>query len=251
MDIFNRPPTIAEDTVIYTIYPPPDTDKAKATALSALITTYVQDSLLPANHIWHRDSFELHLVERDDTSSPRVVTPGQLRLEGTMRVGDAVDDECVYDTDGEFLLIEAAQHLPNWVTPDNSENRVWIYQSNLHLIPLEHISPPSASSKNSRRKLPRHEDADTERDAPDEADFITIEHAVRLIRDPDIDTKASENIQAAIRRRTRGYPETLKQHVHRSRAHLPADIVLALSQNPALIQKAVEAFYTRDALQLR
>ncbi|KAG9047970.1 hypothetical protein FS837_001042 [Tulasnella sp. UAMH 9824] len=251
MDIFNRPPTIAEDTVIYTIYPPPDTDRAKATTLSALITAYVQDSLLPANHIWHRDSFELHLVERDDTSSPRVVTPGQLRLEGTMRVGDAVDDECVYDTDGEFLLIEAAQHLPNWVTPDNSENRVWIYQSNLHLIPLEHVSPPSASSKTSRRKLPRHEDADTERDAPDEADFITIEHAVRLIRDPDIDTKASGNIQGAIHRRTRGYPETLKQHVHRSRAHLPADIVLALSQNPALIQKAVEAFYTRDALQLR
>ncbi|KAG8901372.1 hypothetical protein FRC01_009862, partial [Tulasnella sp. 417] len=204
MDIFNRPPTIAEDTVIYTIYPPPGTDKTQATTLSALITAYVQDNLLPANHIWHRDSFELHLVERDDTSSPRVVTPGQIRLEGTMRVGDAVDDECVYDTDGEFLLIEAAQHLPNWVTPDNAENRVWIYQSNLHLIPLEHISPPSASSKTSRRKLPRHEDADTERDAPDETDFITIEHAVRLIRDQDIDTKASENVQGAIGRRIRG-----------------------------------------------
>ncbi|KAG8953323.1 hypothetical protein FRC04_002733 [Tulasnella sp. 424] len=251
MDIFNRPPTIAEDTVIYSIYPPPGTNQTEAAALSALITSYVQDSLLPANHIWHRDSFELHLVERDGTSSRRLVTPEQLRLEGTMRVGDAVDDECVYDNDGEFLLIEAAQHLPNWVTPENAENRVWIYQSNLHLVPLEHISPPSASSKTSRRKLPRHEDADTEKDVPDEADFITIEHALRLIRDTDIDTKATDQIQGAIRRRIRGYPNTLKQHVHRTRAYLPEDIVLALSQDPALIQKAVEAFYTRDALQLR
>lgn len=111
MDIFNRPPTIAEDTVIYTIYPPSDTDKAKAIALSALITAYVQDSLLPANHIWHRDSFELHLVERDDTSSPRVVTPGQLRLEGTMRVGDAVDDEwCAV-----WLLYQISEHWPDVV----------------------------------------------------------------------------------------------------------------------------------------
>ena len=30
----------------------------------------------------------------------------------------------IYDTDGDFLLIEAAQALPSWVTPSNSENRV-------------------------------------------------------------------------------------------------------------------------------
>lgn len=30
----------------------------------------------------------------------------------------------IYDADGDFLLIEAAQVLPPWVTPDNSENRV-------------------------------------------------------------------------------------------------------------------------------
>jgi hypothetical protein len=30
----------------------------------------------------------------------------------------------VRDTDGEFLLIEAANELPKWVTPSNAENRV-------------------------------------------------------------------------------------------------------------------------------
>ena len=33
-------------------------------------------------------------------------------------------DISVYDSDGEFLLIEAAEVLPSWVTPTNAENRV-------------------------------------------------------------------------------------------------------------------------------
>ena len=30
----------------------------------------------------------------------------------------------VFDSDGEFLLIEAAEALPSWVTPTNAKNRV-------------------------------------------------------------------------------------------------------------------------------
>ena len=30
----------------------------------------------------------------------------------------------VFDTDGEFLLIEAAHHLPKWLDPDTADNRV-------------------------------------------------------------------------------------------------------------------------------
>jgi hypothetical protein len=37
----------------------------------------------------------------------------------------------VYDTDGEFLLIEAANVLPKWLKPEVSENRVRIYTSTL------------------------------------------------------------------------------------------------------------------------
>jgi len=35
----------------------------------------------------------------------------------------------VFDSDGEFLLIEAAEALPSWVKPTNSENRVRPYSS--------------------------------------------------------------------------------------------------------------------------
>lgn len=33
----------------------------------------------------------------------------------------------VEDNDGEFLLIEAADHLPKWLNPDSSENRVGLH----------------------------------------------------------------------------------------------------------------------------
>jgi hypothetical protein len=64
-------------------------------------------------------------------------------LNGRTNYGDSVADEWlivyilleiskmntdlwirVYDTDGEFLLIEAANVLPKWLKPEISENRV-------------------------------------------------------------------------------------------------------------------------------
>ncbi|KAJ2299459.1 hypothetical protein IW139_001708 [Coemansia sp. RSA 353] len=83
------------------------------------------------------------------------------RISGRMIHGDAVDDEwlavwllreatreydelivSVRDSDGEFLLAEAAMHIPHWITPENSEHRVYIYRNQLHIVPL------SAGSEN-------------------------------------------------------------------------------------------------------
>lgn len=35
--------------------------------------------------------------------------------------------DSIRDTDGEFLLIEAANELPSWVSPDNANNRVGLF----------------------------------------------------------------------------------------------------------------------------
>lgn len=39
--------------------------------------------------------------------------------------------------------------------------------------------------------------------------------------------------------------------MHTTKAYIPMDVAKALLANPALVQKAVETFYTRDAIQLR
>jgi len=85
MDIFNRPPSISEDTLHYTVYPPLDSsDKTSVTALATFISNHV-DTVLP-NFVWHRDAFEVKIV-------PDQVNTGSWLLEGRMRVGDCVDDE--------------------------------------------------------------------------------------------------------------------------------------------------------------
>ena len=93
MDIFNRPPSIAEDNLTYTIYPPKSTPAA---VLCALVSSHVHDELLPSNHIWHRDSFQLRVIDNKRDTMQAGQDEGLSRIEGTMRVGDCVDDEwCV------------------------------------------------------------------------------------------------------------------------------------------------------------
>lgn len=95
-DIFNRPPAIAEDTLQYTIYPPPNLgDKASVTTFAACFQSFA-DTLL-AGFVWHRDAFEVKVVPntggRDDDDDD---DQEKWMLEGRMRVGDCVDDEwCV------------------------------------------------------------------------------------------------------------------------------------------------------------
>jgi hypothetical protein len=87
MEIFNRTPAIAEDTLHYNLHPPQNlSDRASVTTLAACISTYV-DTLLP-DFIWHRDAFELKVVPNPDS-----VHNETWILEGRMRVGDCVDDE--------------------------------------------------------------------------------------------------------------------------------------------------------------
>lgn len=84
MDIFNKTPAIAEDTLFYHLYPTLDlSDKASTTTLATVILDYVEESL--PDHLWHRDPFQLKVIKNEDED-------GWI-LEGTMRVGDCVDDE--------------------------------------------------------------------------------------------------------------------------------------------------------------
>ena len=81
-------------------------------------------------------------------------------LHGLTNYGDSVEDEWlvvyilkelsrrfpnlwikVVDTDGEFLLIEAANALPRWLNPEIADNRVSVLLINQ--IPLNPITDTS------------------------------------------------------------------------------------------------------------
>lgn len=89
-------------------------------------------------------------------------------------ISQATLTSSIRDTDGEFLLIEAANDLPQWVSPENAENRLWLSGGHLHLLPL-HVR----SSGSSARHIP--DDEAEERQFDPEA-YISEEDAVRAVR---------------------------------------------------------------------
>ncbi|KAE8543115.1 hypothetical protein D1P53_000602 [Cryptococcus gattii VGV] len=233
-------PTVPEDTLHYTIHLPPPEEPLTA----ALLVSQHVHSLLPERWLWNKDPWEL-----------KVATDGDHKLEGRMRVGDAVDDEwlvvwlltqvskkwpefiiSIRDTDGEFLLIEAANELPSWVSPDNANNRLWLSNGHLHLLPLSIHSPS-----------PPHQ-------LPDDLSFDSSIYLSETDAHRAVQTGkylAPKEVESAVWERLKGYPEAMKTHLHQAKIYLPVDIVKALNKKPELVQKAVEAFYVRDPAQLR
>lgn len=89
---------------------------------------------------------------------------GLTYLYGVTDYGDAVEDEWlivyiireltksnaavwarVADADGEFLLVEAANVLPKWISPEIDRNRVWIHKGQLYIIPVDEVAAPPDS----------------------------------------------------------------------------------------------------------
>ncbi|KAI9144712.1 SGT1 protein-domain-containing protein [Paraphysoderma sedebokerense] len=194
-------------------------------------------------YIWHKDSFNLSVKKELDGGSEQMILYGQLDL------GDYIGDVwfvvyllhkislefndmviSVTDSDGEFLLIEAAEVLPNWINPSNSQNRVFLQGGKLHIIPFPRtpmeigIYPAGVLSK---------------------------EKAVLLIRDRKVHTEASEEVQEILQSKVKEYPEAKLGNIHRARCLIPKKIAHLLCHNHQLVSSAVEAFYTRDPLTLR
>ncbi|GAA5860390.1 hypothetical protein JCM3774_000403 [Rhodotorula dairenensis] len=251
------------DTCTYEIDLPAPHDSAAALSgacaeILALVGSLSQD------YIWHKQPFQLALSPEPIAQPVAAASaaPQHRWLAGRTDVTDAVDDEWfivwllrqltlewndaavqVEDDDGEFLLIEAADALPNWVTPQNAANRVWIYRGRLHLIPLEHISALPFGGGHDSTLDPSFD--------PEDEGFLDRAAALELVRNPELDTLAPQAVQDAVWARIDSYPSKIREHHHRTLAYLPTDIALALSDSPSLIAEAVGAFYEREPGMLK
>eukprot|EP00041_Stephanoeca_diplocostata_P013286 m.232676 g.232676 ORF g.232676 m.232676 type:complete len:779 (+) comp19282_c0_seq4:130-2466(+) len=219
------------------------------------------DAIAPllCGYLWHREKFSLGVKEtltnRRHQSSSILENDKSIlwSLVGKTAYGDNIEDEwfivyllkriteCVPGTvasvrdnsDGEFLLIEAAEALPEWVTPDTAQDRMYIYQGCFHLIPQPSspamigfipIGPPDVTS------------------------------AVRLVAGIPrrlCDTRAPVGVGQAIERRLAVYPEHARRSVHTARCYIPRDIASVLVQRPDLVAPAVNAFYLRDPVDMK
>ncbi|KAK3924166.1 LOW QUALITY PROTEIN: Protein ecdysoneless [Frankliniella fusca] len=238
----------AEDYVEYFLFPdgiPGDISKKEVNDYLKNVFSVI--SCCAAEHkreyIWHKDPFNIAPIS--DTHVDESLPP---HLHGTTHFGDNIEDEWfivyllvqltkdipglvvrVIDTDGEFLLIEAADFLPSWADPETCGQRVYIYQGEVHFIP--------PSNTNDSGDEPRA--------------LIPVSDAIRIIRLSPHNTRAPQPIQNAIKGRIEGYPSKIKEDLHRTTVCIPAEISALLKENPSLIAPSVRAFCERDPIDKR
>ncbi|XP_034482713.1 protein ecdysoneless [Drosophila innubila] len=211
-------------------------------------------------YIWHKDEFQLQLRtgsaeerllneaddkeddEEEEQQEERVLPP---HLHGVTHYGDNIGDEWfivyllselskaredyivrVCDADGEFLLIEAADVLPDWASPETCEQRVYIVNGGLQLI---QNSMTTGQSK-----------------------LLPMSMAVHRIRLNPTLYRCSQDIQNCIEARLREFQDAVRHaSIHRQIVELPQNAAQLLKQRPGLVASAVRAFCERDTLDTK
>ncbi|KAJ4897189.1 Protein SGT1-like protein [Raphanus sativus] len=229
---------LPDDTVFFSIFPDSSLSALGPESSASLQSLHLQiiDFVTPftSPYIWQHEPFSLSISL--SPSCPCADTPLP-HLHGKLKYGDNLEDEWfaafllfrisaafpsaslrVWDTDGEFLLIEAAFHLPRWLNPETSRNRVFLRGGDLHVVPRSRLPDPSLL---------------------DSLRFL-------LDRRGGEESRASDPVQTALKNRVSGYPEKAWRSMHRVRVRVPASVAHVLRHEPFLISLAVEGFYDRD-----
>ncbi|CAI7632526.1 unnamed protein product [Penicillium pancosmium] len=235
-------PELPDDSVQYFVYhlpsPAPavidDAAETRARLLEVQRTAADLTKELLKDYIWQRESFRLE-IQKDDAS-----------LHGRTNYGDSIEDEWVIvyilrelskrhpdiwikiaDSDGEFLLIEAAGTLPSWLEPEVADNRVWIHQGDLKII---------KPKQETTRKV---------------TEILSFSEAKRIIQEEPSRFMKSPMIQEEAFYRLRNYPKQIADNLHSAIVTIPRKVAYLLHQKSAYISPAVEAFYIRDPIALQ
>ncbi|EAQ92198.1 hypothetical protein CHGG_00433 [Chaetomium globosum CBS 148.51] len=193
---------------------------------------------LAKDYIWQREPFKLEAKTQKGL--------GLSYLHGITHYGDNVEDEWlivyllrelsktypqlwirVSDSDGEFLLIEAAKVTPKWLSPENDGNRVWIHDGKLLIIPL--ADPTTTTSKP-----------------------LSLPEAIKTIKtSPPSTLIHSPLVEAESFYRLEKYPAQITTALHHALATIPRKLAHILHLRPKAVAPATEAFYLRDPRALK
>ncbi|CAL7950929.1 unnamed protein product [Xylocopa violacea] len=201
------------------------------------IAPYIED------YIWHSDSLIFHprtkqalllekLIENSTTIDEHNILP---HIYVRLCFDEDISDEWftvflifkltqtfdgliakIIDSDGEFLLIEAANVLPTWANPEACENHVFVYNGELHIVREKHK---------------------------------TLADLLDDVRERPYLFRASDKVQDVIRKRIDIYPNEIKKRHHKARVFLPEKAVSILRQEPRLVALAIRTICHSDPLE--
>lgn len=122
----------------------------------------------------------------------------------------------IIDSDGEFLLIEAANVLPSWANPETCENRVFMYNGELHIVRDKHK---------------------------------TLLDSLNNIWEEPYLYRAPEKVQDVLRKRINTYPGEIKKRNHKARVFLSEKAISILQQEPRLVALAIRTICHSDPFE--
>ncbi|KAL6923785.1 hypothetical protein FSST1_001059 [Fusarium sambucinum] len=226
--------------LLFFLDPQPDSRKQLSQIENIRKSAIDLASTLTKDYIWQKDEFNLALKNENGEYQTCL-----LYLHGITDYSDAVEDEWlivyilrelsnshpklwirVFDTDGEFLLVEAANVLPRWLNPEIDNNRTWINTGRLLLIPVK----DEDGLKTRNLELPEAvEILRTKREALVHSGFVEAEAFYRLEK----------------------YPANIGDSIHHSLVTIPRKLAYVLHSLPKSVAPAVEIFYLRDPIALK
>lgn len=176
-------------------------------------------SKIAPGYIWYRDSFT------PEIASSSIVS-------GKTTFGPALDDEWlvvyvlyqlteqldvavhVSDSDGDFLLIEAAHVIPTWIEPETAEGRLWIRNGQFLLIPRSQFDGNS----------------------------VTIEQATGYLKSGqkmDFHKLTNETILKRVER----VPVAVASNTHRDLVKIPSKLAKLVYTYPELVTVAIDGLF--------
>ncbi|OVA01855.1 SGT1 [Macleaya cordata] len=239
---------IPKHTVFYAIYPdeilqlnPYFITKAEYQELiSSLHSIHLRilDIVSPyiTDYIWQHEHFSLSISSSSNPNPNCPCSPETLpHFHGKTKYGENLEDEWfivfllfqvsrrirnltirVWDSDGEFLLFESAEHL-FILDSSNTKNRVFIRGGELHIVHDE-ILPSNAP---------------------------LVEFLSGLARCGGVGAPYSAD--SSFKKMVSGYPERAQSNMHRVKVRVPVSVAKVLKHEPCLISLAVEGFCNRDS----
>ncbi|EFN75871.1 protein ecdysoneless [Harpegnathos saltator] len=217
----------------------------EATLIEEIAKYNAEIAPLIVDHIWHCDSLNFRprikqamllnrilegsAVEEDYHTLPHIYA--------SLRFDEDIGDEWltvflifrltkvfngliarVVDSDGEFLLIEAANVLPLWASPETCQDRVFIHNGDIHVIRERGTSFPNLLNN---------------------------------INGKPYISKMSEKVQLVLQKRIGIYPDEIQKRKHKTRAFLPEKAASILRLEPRLIAPAIRTICHSDPLERR
>ena len=251
-EVFSK--RLPDDNVEYSVFVVSEEIKDTATLRERLRSVQNAAKALVRKHlngyIWQRQEFGLSLKHRSPPAGQAEAASEKAplyawSLHGSTCFGDSIADEWLIvwllktlssqfseiwiqleDADGQFLLVEAANKLPKWLNPEIADNRVWINNGRLVVIPLAGQGEGQSSN-------------------------LSLEDALSYISNGAKNHLHDEAIETEAFFRIRSYPEAIDSALHLTLVQIPRRLAYILHRRPASISPAVDAFYLRDPISLK